>query len=576
MRERLKKQYSIKSIVVITIVLLLTVSIAMSLSFLYSFRIQTQQNKKDLYISSMETISMQLDDKAKEIIWFQRNLCSLDITRSFAEKEFAGNGVEIINQYISIKGANSYIENIILVHNNGTLFNCIGDARYNSEITLNIGNYRPTGFVNSELPKYVVTSPIYDTGYEHQIAKMVFIINPSTFLNEINSANVANDAKFVIAYDTNPIKALITKGYIKNMPDNWMFTNYNTPELNFNFFDTAQEELAVTQVTLEEYGIIVYMLLPSKALAAGWPENVVFYFILWCGSVILILTLLMRLFSAMRFSSRKIEELLGSIGNGETQADTAPLPINEFRDVADSIITMTDTINILSNKNLLAEKQLLEQELANRKAVLSSLKNQINPHFIYNTLSCVKNMGMEYDDSRIAEICDSIIQILRYSIKDAPTATVKEEIEALESYLFIQSCRFKGRFDYKISVEDSIMSCQMLRFLLQPILENAIVHGISPKKTTGKIIISGKVRADKIVFDISDTGIGMPPYVLENINRKLEENISNNDDDDGHGIGLSNINSRLKLFYGEQCSFKINSVLNMGTFITISFPKLDN
>ncbi len=515
-------------------------------------------------------------DKTKEIIWFQRSLCSLEITRDFAEKEFVGNSNELVNQYVSIKGANSYIESIVLVHNNGTVFTALGERRYNSEILTNIDKYNPSGVVVGDLPKYLIASPIYDVSYENQVARMVFVIDTATYLSEINSVDMAQDAKFVIAYNSNPIKTMLIKGYLKNMPDDWMSVNYNRPELTFNLLKTDNVNFSVTHVTLEKYGLVVYMLVPSGSLAASWPDNVVFYFILWSLSIVLILTLLLRLFSSMRFSALKIEELLKNIGSDNPQTDSAPLPITEFRNVADSIITMTDTINALSNKNLLAENKLLTQELANRKAVLSALKNQINPHFIYNTLSCVKNMGNQYNDSRIAEICDSIIQILRYSIKDAPTATVKEEIEALQSYLTIQSFRFEGRFDYRISVDESIMGCQMLRFLLQPILENSVMHGISPMKNVGKVQLSGNIKDDIITFNISDTGVGMQSEALESLRKKLSEvdNIQN-DEDNGHGLGLTNINSRLRLFYGEEYSIKINSILNVGTFITISFPKIE-
>ncbi len=574
MMERPKKQYSIKSIVVITLSLLLLVSIAMSLSFLYSFRVQTQQNKEDLYLSGIKAVSTQMIDKTKEIIWFQRSLCSLEITRDFAEKEFNGNSNELINQYVSIKGANSYIENIVLVHNDGTVFTALGDRRYNSEILSNIDKYNPTGVVEGNLPKYLISSPIYDVGYENQVAKMIFVIDPATYLSEINSVDMAQDAKFVIAYNSNPIKIMLTKGYLKNMPNDWMSINYNQPELTFNLLKTDSVDFSVTHITLEKYGVVVYMLVPSSSLKASWPDNVAFYFILWGSSIVLILTLLLRLFYAMKFSALKIEDLLKNIGSDNPQSVSEPLPITEFHDVADSIITMTDTINALSNKNLLAENKLLTQELANRKAVLSALKNQINPHFIYNTLSCVKNIGTQYDDSRIAEICDSIIQILRYSIKDAPTATVKEEIEVLKSYLAIQSYRIEGRFDYRISVDESIMGYKMLRFLLQPILENSVMHGISPKKNVGKVQLSGNVEDDKIIFNISDTGVGMTPEALESLRKKLsEDHNTQNREDDEHGLGLTNINSRLRLFYGDEYSIKINSILNVGTFITISFPK---
>ena len=571
--KTIKKQYSIKAVVVVTISLLLSVSIAMSLSFLFSYRVQTGQQKKEMYITGMENLSRQMTEKIKDIMRLQKNMATLDITRSFTQNVFANNFADIKKQYITLKGINSYINDIVIVHKNGKIFSCQGFNGYNPEYLLGIKNSNPTGFLDNDIPMYIITHPVYDVSYENEIGKIVFVINGSVFLSDIKSTRVDRESRYVIAYNSAPIKPIVACGYARNLPENWMFNSYNGPEFVFKSFESADDAYSVMQFSLKEYNLISYMIIPQSRLNAEWPENVVLYFVLWCTAVILILALLLRLFSAMKFSSLKIEELLQNIGN-QTEVDDSALPISEFHDVAGSIITMSDTINTLSNKNLLAEKQLLEKELSNRKTVLRALRNQINPHFIYNTLSCVKSMGMDLGDTRIPEICDAIIQILRYSIKDSSTALVREEIEALESYLYIQRCRFSGRFSYKISVDDSIMDCQMLRFLLQPILENAIVHGISPQKINGRIIISGKMKGDRIIFDISDTGVGIPPHVLEKINKRLSDNTAQ-DDEEGHGIGLANINGRLKLFYGDESYIKINSVLNMGTFITISFPKLD-
>jgi len=571
--KAIKKQYSIKAVVVITISLLLSVSIAMSLSFLFSYRVQTGQQKKEMYISGMENLSRQMTEKVNDIIRLQKNMATLDITRSFTENLFNDNFTDIKKQYITLKGSNSYIEDIVLVHKNGKVFSCQGYYGYDSEYLLSIKNSNPTGFLDNNIPMYVITHPVFNVSYENEVGKIVFVINGSVFLSDIKSTRVDKEARYVIAYNSAPIKPIVACGYAKNLPDNWMFNSFNSPEYAFKSFESADETYSVMQFSLEEYNLISFMIVPEERLNAEWPENVILYFVLWCTAVAFIIALLLRLFSAMRFSSEKIDELLLNIGNQSATDDTV-LPISEFHDVTGSIITMSDTINTLSNKNLLAEKQLLEKELSNRKTVLRALRNQINPHFIYNTLSCVKSMGMDSGDTRIPEICDSIIQILRYSIKESSTALVREEIEALESYLYIQQCRFAGRFSYKISVDDSIKDCQMLRFLLQPILENAIVHGISPQKINGRIIISGKIKGDRLIFDISDTGVGIPPHVLEKINKRLSDDTLS-DDEEGHGIGLANINRRLKLFYGDESSIKINSVLNMGTFITISFPKLD-
>ena len=221
------------------------------------------------------------------------------------------------------------------------------------------------------------------------------------------------------------------------------------------------------------------------------------------------------------------------------------------------------------------KQTVYEQELAQSKLKYFALKNQINPHFLYNTLACIKSIAICNKEKEIAEISSGMAKILKYNLSSENTAPVAQEVAMIESYLYIQSIRYYNSFSYNVSVDESIMNFTIMRFFLQPIVENAVIHGFSNNSLKGTINISGFRQDDCVVFKIEDTGIGIPPNILIQIKKELENaavKLKNSSDETTNGIGLSNINSRIALFYGEDFGITINSAVNNGTIVTVKLP----
>lgn len=221
------------------------------------------------------------------------------------------------------------------------------------------------------------------------------------------------------------------------------------------------------------------------------------------------------------------------------------------------------------------KQTVYEQELTQSKLKYFALKNQINPHFLYNTLACIKSIAICNREKEIAEISSGMAKILKYNLSSENTATVAQEVAMIEAYLYIQSIRYYNSFSYNVSVDESIMNFTIMRFFLQPIVENAVIHGFSNNFLKGTINISGFRQDDCVVFKIEDTGIGIPPNILIQIKKELENaavKLKNSSDETTNGIGLSNINSRIALFYGEDYGITINSAVNNGTIVTVKLP----
>ncbi len=221
---------------------------------------------------------------------------------------------------------------------------------------------------------------------------------------------------------------------------------------------------------------------------------------------------------------------------------------------------------------LIEIKDLLEttkiQEKEKRKAELLALQAQINPHFISNTLNSIKWMASIQGAENIEKLIYSLIQMLNASIgKNDTRITLEEELEYLKSYIVIQEFRYYDKFKVKFDIDDETLHFKLLRFLLQPILENAIIHGIEPLDGQGFILIKAFRDGDDLKITVTDNGVG---FTQKRMNEVLQEPSKKND---GFcGIGISNVNDRIKMVYGDRYGVKIQSFENIYTTIEISLP----
>ncbi|WP_141501628.1 sensor histidine kinase [Paenibacillus luteus] len=198
-----------------------------------------------------------------------------------------------------------------------------------------------------------------------------------------------------------------------------------------------------------------------------------------------------------------------------------------------------------------------------------ALQAQINPHFLYNTLSSINWMARVNNDEVISTMVESLSRIFRVSIEDKRTmVTIREELELIEGYMYIQKVRYAERIEFDVDVPEDALECLIPKFTLQPIVENAIHHAVDQMADVCRIAI--KVEKDEaheqLTFLISDNGPGMDKAYLEAL-RKF------NIEAKGTGIGLKNIHDRLQSIYGERFDFEIESTLLVGTRVRITLPK---
>ena len=247
----------------------------------------------------------------------------------------------------------------------------------------------------------------------------------------------------------------------------------------------------------------------------------------------------------------------------------------EIRTKGDNSIVEIQKLNTSVNQMIKKIGQLVDdirvEEINLRAAELRLLQEQINPHFLYNTLDNIIWLAESGEDEEVVKMVSSLSSFFRTTLsKGRDYITIAEEREHIESYLSIQKFRYRDILSYDIDFEDEILDHSILKLTLQPIVENALYHGIKNKRGMGHIQIDGRMAGDNIEFIVSDNGIGMREEEAEHLRKVISGLVS--DDRSGGGFGLFNVNQRLQLNYGKEYGLNIESTYNMGTTIRVKIP----
>ncbi|PRX35617.1 two-component system sensor histidine kinase YesM [Orenia metallireducens] len=241
--------------------------------------------------------------------------------------------------------------------------------------------------------------------------------------------------------------------------------------------------------------------------------------------------------------------------------------------IAKNINRMLYKIETITQENIKSQKNLYEMKLHKKQAQISALQSQINPHFLYNTLECMRSIGYVYQVEEIIDISTAMAEIFRYSIKGANFVNISDEIEIIEEYLKIMNIRFRGKFVIDLEIEEELLDRKMPKMILQPIVENAIYHGLESKEGRGKLTIEGISTQENIIFKIKDNGIGIAADEL----KVLKDYLKGEFEDDIHtsqkrSIGMLNINRKIKLFFGKEYGLEVDSKKDVGTEVIIRLP----
>ncbi|MBP1962802.1 histidine kinase [Paenibacillus aceris] len=302
---------------------------------------------------------------------------------------------------------------------------------------------------------------------------------------------------------------------------------------------------------------IVGVAYANELIANQYQINISYF--LWT-----ILALVIALYLSF-FISRHLSRPIKQLQSNMKQVEKGDFSIrSDFRS-ENEIGQLGQTFNIMVGRIKDLMNQIIQNEESKRKSEMKLLQAQINPHFLYNTLDSIIWMAERKKHDEVVQMTSSLAKLFRAIInKNNETVPVRVEIEHITNYLLIQSMRYKDKLDFRIDVDPGILEFHIPKIILQPIVENAIYHGIKNSLEPGVVKITGKEDGDNIVFVVADNGVGMEPEKLDQI-LKLKDGIIK-------GIGVSNVNERIKLF-GNEFGLTFKSEKWEGTEVRIVLPK---
>lgn len=252
--------------------------------------------------------------------------------------------------------------------------------------------------------------------------------------------------------------------------------------------------------------------------------------------------------------------------------------ISDLKDMDSFLVTPSMKHHVEVMNEILKSPQMMDMN--KRQAQYLALQNQINPHFLYNTLESIRGEALIAGLDSVADMTEALAKFFRYTItKVENLVTVEEELDNCETYFRIQKYRFGDRLNLHIKCEeedeDTVMNCRIPKLTLQPILENSIIHGTEVKIGTGNLSIEFERTDKRLIVRISDDGVGMDEKTLARLNRRLGKNGSSvvyKDEGQKGGIALVNVNNRIHLLFGEEYGMHVYSVLGKGTDVEITIP----
>lgn len=236
-------------------------------------------------------------------------------------------------------------------------------------------------------------------------------------------------------------------------------------------------------------------------------------------------------------------------------------------DGENEISRLSSSFNVMISEIKHLMEQNVEEQRQKRKSELMALQAQINPHFLYNTLDSIIWMAEWGKNKEVVLMTSSLAKLLRQSISNQnELVKVEDEVEYTRSYLTIQKMRYKDKLEYEILVEPEIMNFNVAKLILQPLVENAIYHGIKYKEGKGKILVEGFRRDQELILRITDDGIGMQPEQLEKVFEKRRTDRKRN------SVGVLNVHERIRLYYGQEYGLTFESEWGIGTKVEIHIP----
>lgn len=400
-----------------------------------------------------------------------------------------------------------------------------------------------------------IATPVRDegntVGYVFMAIKNEFFISSFSLLNMGEGSEI-----FIIDEDNNIIISQhnIEDDFIfKEEELNKFLRNKNLKGINEKVI-VDDENYVVTYRKLEGFDWYIASITPydfiNSDIKSLRREMIIIGFVF----MLIVLSLSYFLYSSIKVPLYNLMNKMKKVSEGNLQVEANDFYNDEIGVISDNFDSMLRRINMLIEK-------IKSQEIEKRDLEIRMLQAQINPHFLFNTLNSLKWTALMNQDYTVSEGLSSLAELLRNTIIDKnELITIKEELDNIKNYVVIQKIRYGNSFEVEYDIDENLLENKIIKFILQPIVENSIIHGIDENRENQKIIIKIEEVHKEILISIDDNGKGF------NSKEKAKGNKLS-------GIGWNNVDERIKLTFGNQYGTTINSEVNIGTNVRIKIPK---
>ncbi|WP_304942232.1 sensor histidine kinase [Vallitalea guaymasensis] len=372
-----------------------------------------------------------------------------------------------------------------------------------------------------------------------------------------------NDVKTIVI-DNETKKVIISKNtddFLKNISDIDVFKSIDYSKIDKSEILSVDNEQYIITNVKSHYGNWTYLsVLPLTSYSND--VNRIYEYVKNILIAYMIISLILSYLLTMK-TYEPVSTVMRIIDNPQMWDREKHRNKNEVKYISDNIFKI-----IISNTEL-------EEELRNKitlldKAQNKALQSQMNPHFLFNTLEAINWTAIELLDgyNEASDMISNLSEVLRYSLDGEQFSSVKDEVKYCKIYINIMKKRYKNKLEVKWNIQEEVYDNRIMKLTLQPIIENAIYHGIKPKRDKGLIEISCNSMNDKLQITIKDDGVGMTKEEEIELNTKINDKYLLRN----QGIGMYNVNQRIKLLYGDEYGLKVISSKGIGTSIIIDLP----
>ena len=497
---------------------------------------------------------------------------------------------DILRYLVGVSILRDEISNINLVNKNGTVFSYSGSSIIGysefQEIVEDVQKQKKTIYTIYKNPlakkpntrfSIVIISPVYSLYDDYApllsyLGAVVFQIDSEVFckLIGLNMTNQEGVEEYILDESEDIIMSIPENAHLfdkmqkSSIEDTGIDTLLNKP----NYFMASRE--------LENIKLKLIRIENKARISENFRKIYLFEIILLSGVCLVLVLTFILITKGVIYPLKNLVhhiELLRSQYK-EQQQDVQLKGSLEIRQLGIQFNSLMFEKQELMRDLLTAQNRIYRVEISQKQMELEILKSQINPHFLTNSLEVIQGMALKDGHRVLAEAIKHLAAIFRYSIRAPEYVMLYQEIDLLKSYLAIQQLRFGNRFAWQIKVDSEVYRERVPKMILQPIVENAVHHGISMKKDGGDLQITAKIEKSNLVIQIVDNGIGIQADVLS----EIKCNLSNLKDyklsncSEYKPIGLMNVQERIWLLYGDGYGLTIDSTEGMGTTVIIALP----